>query len=181
MGFFKKFLNSLYNFKAYNTFLSQTTGKAVLYLFILCAFLGFINCFSFVSYTNTLLPTLKEDIKENAPEFEFKDGKLTVDGDMPIVVKYKPLDTIVYIDTENPIDNSVLDGYYFGILITSDSLSIKQDENTQSINLSSLVGITIDKDILVSSTPDKLPMFFSAMYYIFFVISLFRYSRNYII
>lgn len=170
MGFFKKFFNSLFNFKAYNTFLSQTTGKAVLYMLILCAFLGIINCTSLTSYLNSYLSPLKEELEKNVPEFEFKNGKLTFEGDMPIVIEDEEADIIVYIDTENPIDNSVLDDYSNGFLITSDSLSVKQGINTQSMNLSSLNGTNLDKDTLIDFIPNKIPMFFITVYYIFFVL-----------
>ena len=170
MGFFKKFFNSLFNFKAYNTFLSQTTGKAVLYMLILCALLCIINCLSLTSYLNSYLPPLKEEIEKNVPEFEFKNGKLTFEADMPIVIKDEEADIIVYIDTENPIDNSVLDDYSNGFLITSDSFSVKQGINTQSINLSSLNGTNLDKDTLIDFIPNKIPMFFIIVYYIFFVL-----------
>ncbi|MDY4077330.1 MAG: DUF1189 domain-containing protein [Clostridium sp.] len=170
MGFFKKFLNSLFNFKAYNTFLSQTTGKAVLYMLILCALLGIIDCTSFASYLNSSLPPFKEKLEKNVPEFKFKNGKLTFEGDMPIVIKYKEEDVIFYIDTENPIDNSVLDDYSNAFLITSDSISVKQGINTQSINLSSLSGTNLDKDTFIDSIPNKVPIFFIVVYYIFFVL-----------
>ena len=170
MGFFKKFLNSLFNFKAYNTFLSQTTGKAVLYMLILCALLGIINCTSFASYLNSYLPPFKEELEKNVPEFEFKNGKLTFEGDMPIVIKDEEADIIVYIDTENPIDNSVLDDYSNGFLITSDSFSVKQGINTQSMNFSSLNGTNLDKDKFIDFIPNKIPMFFIIVYYIFSVL-----------
>ena len=143
MGFFKKFLNSLYNFKAYNTFLAQTTGKAVLYMLILSALLGIISCVSFASYINSYLPPFKEELEKNIPNFEFNNGKLTFEEDMPIVIKDKETDMIIYIDTENPIDDSVLDEYSTGFLITSDSISTKQGIKTESVNLSSLTGWSI--------------------------------------
>lgn len=170
MGFFKKFLNSLSNFKAYNTFLSQTTGKAVLYMLILCAFLSIVNCLSLTSYLNSYLPHFKEELEKNVPEFNFKNGNLTFEGDMPIVIKNEEANIIVYIDTENPIDNSVLDDYYNGFLITSDSLCVKQGLNSQSINLSSFNGINLDKNTLVDFVPSKIPIFFIIVYYIFFVL-----------
>lgn len=173
MGFFKKFFNSLFNFKAYNTFLSQTTGKAVLYMLILCALLGIINCTSFASYLNSYLPPFKEELEKNIPEFEFKNGKLTFEGDMPIVIKDEEADIIVYIDTENPIDNSILDDYSNGFLITSDSFSVKQGINTQSMNLSSLNGTNLNKDTFIDFIPNKIPMFFIMVVYIFFVLFLF--------
>ena len=173
MGFFKKFLNSLFNFKAYNTFLAQTTGKAVLYMLILCALLGIINCTSFASYLNSYLPPFKEELEKNVPEFEFKNGKLTFEGDMPIVIKDEEADIIVYIDTENPIDNSILDDYSNGFLITSDSFSVKQGINTQSMNLSSLNGTNLNKDTFIDFIPNKIPMFFIMVVYIFFVLFLF--------
>ena len=173
MGFFKKFFNSLFNFKAYNTFLAQTTGKAVLYMLILCALLGIINCTSFASYLNSYLPPFKEELEKNIPEFEFKNGKLTFEGDMPIVIKDEEADIIVYIDTENPIDNSILDDYSNGFLITSDSFSVKQGINTQSMNLSSLNGTNLNKDTFIDFIPNKIPMFFIMVVYIFFVLFLF--------
>ena len=142
MGFLKKFLNSLCNFKSYNTFLAQTTGKAVLYMLILSALLGIISCVSFASYINSYLPPLKEELEKNIPDFEFNNGKPTFEEDMPIVIKNKDADIIIYIDTENTIDDSVLDDYSNGFLITSDSITTKQGIKTQSVNLSSLTAVS---------------------------------------
>lgn len=168
MGFFKKFLNSLFNFKAYNTFLAQTTGKAVLYMLILCSLLSIINCFLLLTGVNFELPNLKEAIKEKVPEFEFKNGKLTFDGDMPIIIKDEESDMIVYIDTENPIDNSVLDNYSNAALITSDSITQKQGIQTRTVNLSPLTDMKLYKDTLIKSIPDKIPVIIAIIFYIFF-------------
>ncbi|MDY4544713.1 MAG: DUF1189 domain-containing protein [Bacilli bacterium] len=173
MGFFKKFFNSLFNFKAYNTFLAQTTGKAVLYMLILCSLLSIINCFLLLTAVNFELPNLKEDIKEKVPEFEFKNGKLTFEGDMPIIIKDEESDMIVYIDTENPIDNSVLDNYSNATLITSDSITQKQGIQTRSVNLSPLTDMKLDKDTIIKSIPDKIPVIIAIIFYIFFVLFYF--------
>lgn len=173
MGFFKKFLNSLFNFKAYNTFLSQTTGKAVLYMLILCALLGIIDCFSLSISVNSELPNLKKELEKNVPEFEFKNGKLTFEGDMPIIIKNKESGVTVYIDTENPIDNSVLDKYSNAVLITSDSITQKQGIQTQSVNLSPLTDMKLDKDTLMKNIPDKIPVIIAIIFYIFFALFYF--------
>lgn len=170
MGFLKKFLNSLCNFKSYNTFLAQTTGKAVLYMLILSALLGIISCVSFASYINSYLPPLKEELEKNIPDFEFNNGKLTFEEDMPIVIKNKDADIIIYIDTENTIDDSVLDDYSNGFLITSDSITTKQGIKTQSVNLSSLTGMNLNKDSFIKYIPNKIPIFFTIIFYIFFVL-----------
>ena len=68
--------------------------------------------------------------------------------------------TYTKLDTENPIDNSVLDDYSNGFLITSDSFSVKQGINTQSMNFSSLNGTNLDKDKFIDFIPNKIPMFF---------------------
>ena len=77
---------------------------------------------------------------------------------------------IIYIGTENPIDDSVLDEYSTGFLITSDSISTKQGIKTESVNLSSLTGMNLNKDSLIKYIPDKIPVFFTITFYIFFVL-----------
>ena len=132
-----------------------------------------IDCFLLSISVNSELPNFKKELEKNVPEFEFNNGKLSFEDDMPIVIKNKDADRIVYIDTENPIDDSVLEGYSNGFLITSDSITAKQGIQTQSVNLSSLTGMKLDKDTLMKSIPSKVPLIIAITFYIFFVLFYF--------
>lgn len=152
MGLIDKFINSIYNPKAYNEFLKQSTGKAILYIFLLSLILGIINSLFFILPMNSVISSVQEEIEDSIPYFELKDGHLNVEGDMPIEITDD--EAIIYIDTENPIDPSIIDDYDIGYLITSDSIIVKSGNMTQSLSFNNLANEgTLTKDQLISLMP----------------------------
>lgn len=130
MGFAKKFINSLYNFKAYNVFIKQSMGKSILYLLILCVCLSTIsNIFLAVSF-NTTVNEVQDVIKNEVPNFTFNNHKLHVEGEMPI--KVEEGNSLIIIDTENDVKTSMLDNYQKGLIITKDKMI--QKENNSKIS-----------------------------------------------
>lgn len=144
MGFGKKFINSLYNFKAYNVFFNHSVGKGILYLFLLCLCLSTIGNIFAGFRINTALNTAQDTIDNNMPDFSFNNGQLSVDGEMPIVIHENK--TIFYIDTENDVDPSVLDNYSDGILLTKDKMIQKQNNvQIQTLDLKQMQSFSFNK------------------------------------
>lgn len=171
MGLVDKFINSIYNPKAYNEFLKQSTGKAILYIFLLSLILGIINSLFFILPMNSAISSVQEEIENSIPYFELKDGNLSIEGDMPIEIIDDGL--IVYVDTENPIDPSIIDDYDIGYLITSDSIIVKSGNNTQAINFNTLAnGGTLTKDEFISLMPLTFKII-TIMFIIFYPLGTF--------
>ena len=144
MGFGRKFINSLYNFKAYNVFFNQSIGKGILYLFLLCICLSTIgNIFTAFSL-NTAFNEAQDAVDNDIPDFSFSNGQLNVDGDMPIILDEGQ--TLFYIDTKNDVDSSVLDKYTSGIILTKDKMIQKQNTaQIQTFDLKQMQDISFNK------------------------------------
>lgn len=172
IGIFRKFIYSLYKPKAYNEFLKQSTGKAILYIFLLSLVLGVINSLFIIIPINSVKSSFQDDFSENIPDFQLKDGVLSIDADMPI--KYVEDENIVYVDTENPIDPNIIDEYETGFLITSDSMIVKQNGIEQSISFNTMDSeFVLNKDTLIDLIPltiNLIIVFFLILYPIFIFI-----------
>ena len=70
----KKFINSIYKFKAYNVFLNQSIGKGILYLLLLCICLSAISSLfvtiSLKSFADEWIAT----VNDNVPDFQLNNS-----------------------------------------------------------------------------------------------------------
>lgn len=122
-GIFKRFLNSTYNFKSYNLFISQNLSKAVLYL-ILLAFLSstltiIANSFSFKKDFAYVAEVLNNEM----PSFILENNELNVEATMPIV--YEDGINIFVIDTINEINPTNYNSYNSFFLIGKKNIILK--------------------------------------------------------
>ena len=124
MGILKKFINSTYNFKSYNYFISEKLSKAVLYLLLL-AFLssGFMILKGGLSF-NKEFSKIKTILNEEMPSFTLDNGELIIDSEMPII--YEDDNNILVIDTTNELDITALDKYNSGVFIGKDEFVVKE-------------------------------------------------------
>ncbi|MBU3131652.1 DUF1189 domain-containing protein [Clostridium gasigenes] len=125
MSFLKKFINSTYNFKSYNYFISEKLSKAVLYLLLLAfvssGFMVLKEGFSF----NKEFSKMKTILNEEMPSFTLDNDELIIDSEMPII--YEEDNTIFVIDTSNELDIKSLDKYNSGIFIGKNELIFKEN------------------------------------------------------
>ncbi len=140
------YIDSILDFNAYNSFFKLSIGKAFLYLLFLTIFLGGFSIIRPLYNFNTKLDTVTRDYKKDAPEFTFKDGKLTVDSEVPL--RYGDSDYRYIIDTTGKTKSSILNDES-GMLITKDSIYQKDFFGKISkVPLSSFKGINFNrKDI----------------------------------
>jgi len=169
MGFGKKFINSLYNFKAYNVFFSQSLGKGILYLFLLCLCLSTVNNIFLAFSLNSWVETAQDALDNNVPDFTFSKGQLNVQGEMPIIFEEEN-NTLIYIDTENEVDASVLDNYTSGIILTKDKMIQKENSmKVTTVNLKDMKDFSFDKSD-VSPLLSTLKTVGTILMFIFFPI-----------
>jgi len=148
MGFFTKVKKSITSPKSYAEFLKLSMGKAVLYLLLLCLLFGGIAAIKDLINKENFINTLSVDIKNNVPDFAFKNGELNVTGTMPIVLDGDKSNPVI-IDTDESADVSLLDNYSTGILITKTKLIQKlAADRTQETPLTSLKSLTLTNDNL---------------------------------
>lgn len=163
-----KFAYSFYDFSAYKEFLNQGLGKAIIYIFIVTIIFSTLANIKITSVFNDNISRFEYKFNKEAPDFEYKDGKLTMDYDGPIHYKYTGnsemlsffindllINGNLIIDTSGKTDISVLDSYMTGTYINSDTISIKSDNNEiTTLALKDYLKInTIDCSIITINKP----------------------------
>lgn len=173
MGFFKKIYHSAAGFGKYRYFISQRPGKAVVYLLLLSLILG---VFSLIPVAFDFNKTLNEFIvgfDQSVPEFTFENGKLSVEGEMPIIIG-EGSSTLI-IDTSTQDDESILNNYDTAVLITSDRMIQKTYANKQVTNFSLMQGVKFDRESVKRVLPvlKTLTVFIIIFGVIFFICAKF--------
>lgn len=144
MGFFQKILHSVAGFGKYRFFIRQRPGKAVVYLLLLSLILGVASLIPLVVDFNNAISGFITDFDKSVPNFTFENGKLSVEGNMPIILGEG--NSTVIIDTSDRTDESVLGNYDNAILITSDRMIQKTYANRQVTNFSLMQGVKFDRE-----------------------------------
>jgi len=122
VSFFERFKRSIVDIQSYNFFAKESLGKGILYLLLLSLMVAFITS-SVMSYKfKNSFEREARGVMIQTPEFEFKNGELKVDGDMPFRIE-----DYIIVDTTGNTDESVLDSYNEGILILKDKVIIKKN------------------------------------------------------
>ncbi len=142
MGFRHKFAYSFFDFTAYKEFLVQGLGKSILYIFLVTLIFSTLTNFKTVDTINTKISDLQEALANDIPNFEFKNGELSMDSNEPVY--YKHDGEILIIDTVNKTNISALDSYSNGIYINSKELVCRQNYTTiYSVNFSNYSDLNI--------------------------------------
>ena len=149
MGFFLKVKNSIINPKVYVEFVKESAGRAVLYIFLITLILGSIGRIKTVYEFAKLRDTAKDAINKDVRDFKFENGRLAVDGDMPITIKEED-GTVIIIDTSGSTTESALDEYNKGMLITDTKfINKKNSSQKEQVEFSSYKDFSFDKsDVL---------------------------------
>ena len=163
-GIVHKFAYSFFDFKAYKDFLSQGLLKALFYLFIVSTIFSTLGNISTLATLNDDVTRLENKYVKEAPEFELKNGVLSIDSKEPVVYKYTgdspilnilikdfTLGDVLIADTNGTTDVSSLDEYNSGTYINSTSIHSKKNGSIiASINFSENTSIALNKDMLTS-------------------------------
>jgi hypothetical protein len=169
MGFFPKILHSVAGFGKYRYFIRQRPGKAVVYLLLLSLILGAVGLIPFLLDFNNALSDFIAGFDKSVPDFTFENGRLSVEGDMPIILGEGS--STVIIDTSGGTDESVLDNYDNAVLITSDRMIQKNYANKQVTNFSLMQGVKLDREGVKSVLPllkslSVLILIFGAVFFV---------------
>jgi hypothetical protein len=134
MGFMHKFAYSFFDFPAYKEFLVQGLGRSILYIFLVTLLFSTIANINTINTFISETSSIQSKFIQSAPEFELKDGLLTVDSKEPIF--YKHNGEILIVDTSGKTNKSIADVYSNAIYINSNELILRLDYKTiQSFKL----------------------------------------------
>ena len=173
MGFFQKIFHSVAGFDKYRYFLRQRPGKAVVYLLLLSLILGALSLIPVVFDYNKTVSEFIVGFDESVPNFTFENGKLSVEGDMPII--FGEGSSTLIIDTSGQADESILNDYDTAVLITSDRMIQKTYANKQVTNFSLMQGVNFDRESVKRVLPilKSLSIFIIIFGVIFFICAKF--------
>ena len=145
MGFFSKLINSITNPKYYKDFLKESTGRAVVYLLLLCLIFGGISAIRIAYDLNKGVITVVNEFNKNVPDFKLENGELNVEGQMPI--KFNDEQGYIFIvDTSGNTDETILDKYNSGTFISKTKMIQKKSPmQTTETNFISLKPVTLTK------------------------------------
>jgi len=144
MGFISKVKNSIINPKAYVQFVKESGGRAVLYLFLITLILGCLGRIRTVYDFSNVINKAKDSLDKEVRDFRFENGKLTVDGEMPITIKSED-GSVFIIDTSGKTTESVLDGYDKGIFVGESKMVEKKSSLQKQETDFSVFKFTFDK------------------------------------
>ncbi|MCE5219737.1 MAG: DUF1189 domain-containing protein [Clostridium sp.] len=128
IGFMHKFAYSFFDFAAYKEFLVQGLGKSILYIFLVTLIFSTITNINTIGKFNSEVSSMQAIFIHSAPNFELKNGLLSVESDSPIYYKHNGEQLIV--DTSGKTSKSILDPYSDAIYINSDEITIRQNYST---------------------------------------------------
>lgn len=153
VGFFKKFINSVTNMKAYSDFNKETLGKAFLYLVLISLIFGSLKSIRPIYGFSTGLNTIKNQLKGDDIDFYMKDGEFTYSKSPYMLEKD---DYYFYIDTTvaaDKFDQSKLNSNNKSnsLYIFKDKAIISQGINKkEEIQFKDLQGAEFTKDNVAS-------------------------------
>ena len=153
MSFPEQFISSVFKFKAYKSFFQRSLGRAFLYLFLASIILYGLGGIRFMVEFNAGIDEIITTLKSDLPYFELHNGELTVEAEMPYTVS-EAADHIFIIDTSGQLDQSVLDGYDMGILLTKHDMYQKQSTfETRHYDLKAFTGLTVTRSDFIHWIP----------------------------
>lgn len=151
MGFFPKIYHSVAGFSKYRYFIRQRPGKAVVYLLLLSLILGAFSLIPIVLEYNKAINEFIAGFDKSIPNFTFENGKLSVEGTMPII--FGEGSSTLIIDTSSQADESILNNYDTAVLLTSDRMIQKTYANKQVTNFSLMQGVKLDRESIKNVLP----------------------------
>lgn len=188
LNLFKRFMNSINGFNGYRQLLYESAGKAVLFVFLIGLLFGSISMIGTIGEINKGVSLFAENFEKQVPDFELKNGVLTVQGKMPVIINGSGM--TILIDTSDNADEKILDNYDNAILIMKTRMIQKSYANTQVTSFDKFQGIVINKESIRYAIPFvKMIIIFFTVFSVFFfiagkfisalVISLFGLIVNY--
>lgn len=153
-NFFVKLVRSFTDFNFYREIIGTKLSSAFGYIVILALIIGILTSIRPVVSFDTGLKSLLNSIKDDMPEFTLKNGLLTVEGEMPIIIKDADRTIIINSDIlDDPNYDDTLATYNEAVYITGNKIYYKEDSNnTRIINYATLGAFEFNRSILLTVT-----------------------------
>lgn len=151
LNFFTKIYYSIASFDSYRFFIRQRTGKAVLYLLLLSFLVTLAGILQPIIESNKIITQVVGEIEDIIPDFNFENGRLNVDAQMPLIIDDGGM-TII-IDTSGNTDESILNNYDMALLIMRDQMIQKNFANQQVTDFSVFQSISFDRSDIKNLIP----------------------------
>ena len=149
MGFFEKVWNSITKIEKYPELAAQVFGKAINYLIKIVAILVVVLCIGMTYQTYTMVQDSLDYLRDDFPEFSYKDGTLNIESENNITFSAKDSilgETIIDTKTDdeqkiNQYINSMQEAGS-GAIVLKDRIILKNDSVAGSItyNYNDILG-----------------------------------------
>lgn len=123
MNFLRDMSDSAVNFSEYRKYARLPWKKVINYLLLMILILGLPVLLSIAFDFNKGMDNFIGEFDKRIPDFVFKNGELVMSGEMPLV--FEGDGSVLYIDTSDKTDDSVLDGYELGLYFSKTELVSK--------------------------------------------------------
>jgi len=149
MNFFIQMRESVIDFSFYKSIKNNRFSRSFLYLLLLFLIVYSINGTKLFVVTRIGIDEITSAMSTNVPDFKLENGEFSFSGDMPYYIS-NSADGAFVIDTTGQVDESILRDASGGMLITKDTVYVKNSEiETRRFSLTELKGMTLTKaDIL---------------------------------
>lgn len=152
IGFFSELIGSITNFETYKYFLKRTMGGAVIYLLLLSLIFGTASAIRSMYDFNSAITQVIGHFQTDVPDFTLEDGQLNVEGPMPIIFDEQSNDVLI-IDTSESSDETILDKYSSGMLITKYEFIQKHNGGIERQSFSAIPGLRLSKASITGFLP----------------------------
>lgn len=153
VGFFSQLIGSITNFQMYRYFFKRTMGKAILYLLLLSLIFGTATILRSMYDFNTGISQVMRYFQLEIPDFTLENGELNVqEENMPIYFGDTD-EGILIIDTTGKTNESVLDAYPNGMLVTKYEFIQKHNNSIERQKFSVLRDFRVTKDSISGFLP----------------------------
>lgn len=172
MNFFKTFKNSIFSINSYKELVNEKFGKSLLYLTILSlifsTFIAIKTGLSLNKGYNYLVTLYNNDF----PEFQFNYGTLNVDVNMPYILQDEETGEILFIDTRDGADKTIVEEYNSGLFIFKEqAIAIKNNGRTISTYNYNEFNSSIGYNYFTKEDlKDLFPMFEKIKAYLYVII-----------
>gem|GEM_PF-3122105 len=142
---FAYFYRSFFDRKLYREIITASTGKIVLYFFLLVVFSSMPSFIKGIIDTRKFVNVEVSHFVEQLPDFRITDGELQVNGPVPLYITTSEGEALCMIDTSSGDIQSGPDGTY-SLVILKDRLIFNKSEAEQRVyNFDQIDDLTLTR------------------------------------
>lgn len=170
MNVFKQLYVSLYSPKDMATFRNQGIGKTILFVFLLTLISIIPSSYYFNVMIKDGIHMIQETISTEMPNFEIKNGKLTVEGGQPTIINKNGF--VIFVDDSGKVNpDEVSSRFTNGIALLKSEFVIISEGNVQSSPYSFIEGTNQSISLWMDEADRLLWVFLAIMMFIFYIVA----------